>query len=56
MAFVADQLVRLLGAHFYSALTSPPTSWFDYSVLVSSPTSWLDCSSLHCQLGWGLVS
>jgi hypothetical protein len=26
MDFIADQLVRLFGAHFYSALTSPPTS------------------------------
>jgi hypothetical protein len=39
MDFVADQLVRLFGAHFYSVLTSPPTSWLDCSVLASSPTS-----------------
>jgi hypothetical protein len=26
MDLVADQLVGLFGAHFYSALTSPPTS------------------------------
>jgi hypothetical protein len=47
MDFVTDQLVRLLGTHFYSVLTSLPTSWLDYSVLVSSPTSWSDYSSLH---------
>jgi hypothetical protein len=58
MTFIANQLVGLFGAHFYSSLTSPPTSWLDYSVLASSPTSWSDCSSLglHHQLRWGLAS
>ena len=36
---VADQLVRPFGIHFYSALTSPPTSWLGCSVLDSSPTN-----------------
>jgi hypothetical protein len=53
--FIANQLVGLFGTHFYSALTSPLTSWLDRSVLASSPTSWSDCSSLelHRQLRWG---
>jgi hypothetical protein len=46
MDFVADQLVGLFGAHFYSALTLPSISWMDCSVLASSLTSWSDCSSL----------
>ena len=56
MDFVADQLVGLFGVHFYSAVTSPPTSWFGCSVLDSSPTNWPDCPSLHRQLRWGLTS
>jgi hypothetical protein len=58
MTFIANQLVGLFSAHFYSALTSPPTSWLDCSVLASSPTSWSDCSSLglHHQLRWGLAN
>ena len=56
MDFVADQLVGLFGVHFYSALTSPPTSWLGCSVLDSSPTNWPDCPSLHRQLRWGLTS
>ena len=55
MTFVANQLVRLFGAHFYLALTSPPTSWLGCSVLDSSPTNWSDRSSLHRQLSWGLL-
>jgi len=39
MTFIANQLVGLFGAHFYLALTSPPTSWLGCSVLDSSPTS-----------------
>jgi len=39
MDFIADQLVGLFGAYFYSALTSPLTSWLGCSVLDSSPTS-----------------
>ena len=39
MDFVADQLVRLFSIHFYSALTSPPTSWLGCSILDSSPTN-----------------
>jgi len=35
---ISDQLIGLFGAHFYSALTSPPTSWLGCSVHVSSPT------------------
>ena len=50
MDFVADQLVGLFNVHFYSALTSSPTSWFGCSVLDSSPTNWSDCLSLHHQL------
>ena len=56
MDFVADQLVRLFGGHFYSALTLPPTSWLACSVLDSSPTNWSDYLSLHRQLSWGLLS
>jgi hypothetical protein len=56
MDFIADQLVELFGAHFYSVLTSLPTSWLGCSVLDSSPTSWSDCSSLYYQLRWGLAS
>ena len=37
--FIADQLVGLFGVHFYSVLTSPPTSWLGCSVLDSSPTN-----------------
>ena len=40
MTFVANQLVRLFGAHFYLALTSLPTSCLVCSVLDSSPTNW----------------
>ena len=47
---ISDQLIGLFDAHFYSALTSPPTSWLGCSVLDSSPTNWSDCLSLHRQL------
>ena len=50
MDFIIDQLVGLFGVHFYSALTSPLTSWLGCLVLNFSPTSWSDCSSLHHQL------
>jgi hypothetical protein len=53
MEFIANQLVRLFGAHFYSALTSSPTSWLSCSVLDSSSIRWSNCSSLHRQLRWG---
>ena len=56
MDFVANQLVELFGVHFYSALTSPPTSWLSYSMLDSSPTNWSDYPSLHRQLCWGHAS
>jgi hypothetical protein len=52
MDFLANQLVRLFGTHFYLALTLPLASWLGYLVIDSSPTSWLDCSSLHRQLRW----
>ena len=56
MDFIADQLIGLFAGHFYSTLTSPPTSWLGCSALVSSPTNWSDCSSLHRQPRWGLAS
>ena len=56
MDFIADQLVKLFGVHFYSVLTLSPTSWLGCSVLDSSPTNWSDCSSLHRQLRWGHAS
>ena len=56
MDFIADQLVRPFGVHFYSALTSSLTSWLVCSVLDSSPTNWSDFPSLHHQLRWGLAS
>ena len=39
MDFITDQLVRLFGVHFYSVLTSLPTSWLGCSVLDCSPTN-----------------
>ena len=50
---ISDQLIGLFSAHFYTALTSPPTSWLGYSVLDSSLTNWSDCLSLHHQLRLG---
>ena len=52
---ISDQLIELFGAHFYSALTSPPTSWMGCLVLDSSLTNWLDWLSLHHQQCFGRI-
>ena len=46
--FTANQLVRLLDTHSYSAFTSPPTSWLDCSshgARTSPLTNWSDRSA-----------